>query len=345
MCDNCLAGEKEQVDITIPAQKFLSCVKRTGERFGAVHVIDVLLGSGNQKVLKYEHQNVSTYGIGKDLTREQWLHISRQLLQKGLLSKDERYGSLRLTASAYEKLRNRDKIEGVLKEAEPVREKKGKTGAIEHDQNLFEILRQKRKELADEAGFPPYVIFSDRTLVEMAAYYPMKESSLLKINGVGQVKLARYGEIFLEIIRQYCQENGLKEIPKGSNSSIDPAQGELGLAPRHIAVGEAYNEGKSVQDLMDEYRVQQETVLNHLLHYVQGGFPLRNGDDLSSLSSLPEQRKAEVLAAFKELGTERLKPVFERFAGAVNYDELKILRLYYLSLASNGSKDPPSNTG
>ena len=114
MCDICRKSEQNQVDLTIPAQKFLSCVKRTGERFGAVHIVDVLLGSQNQKVLKFSHQKLSTYGIGKDLSRKQWLHVCRQLVQKGLLDQGDRYSGLRVTPKAVPLLQGTDKFLGVL---------------------------------------------------------------------------------------------------------------------------------------------------------------------------------------------------------------------------------------
>ncbi len=116
MCDNCRVGARIQVDITIPAQKFLSCVKRTGERFGAGHIIHVLVGSENDKVLSYGHQNLTTYGIGKDLTVKQWQSIAHQLVQKGLLAQSSgKYPTLQLTQSAYEALKNRSPILGVSK--------------------------------------------------------------------------------------------------------------------------------------------------------------------------------------------------------------------------------------
>ena len=225
MCDNCLAGEKPQVDITIPVQKFLSCVKRTGERFGMVHVTDVLLGSENQKVLKFGHNELSTYGIGKDLTRNQWMHIARQLIQKGLLNQDEEHGSLMLSSQGYETLRNRVDITGTLEE--PVVREARTAGGLEgmvFDRDLFEILRAKRKALADEAGVPPYVIFSDRTLTDMAAYYPMSLDSMSKMHGVGSVKLERYGQMFLEMIQAYCTHRGLTEKVKPNGRAERPAR-------------------------------------------------------------------------------------------------------------------------
>ena len=122
--------------------------------------MDVLLGSKNQKVRKFNHDTLSTYGIGRELTREQWFHMSRQLLQKGLLDKDGQYGSLTLTPLGRETLKNRKPVFGVLQTSQP------KTGPEEqaprpHDPALFDLLRMKRKTMADEAGVPPYVIFPD----------------------------------------------------------------------------------------------------------------------------------------------------------------------------------------
>jgi len=125
MCDNCLAGEKKRVDITIPAQKFLSCVKRADEIFGANHIIDVLRGSQSKKVLKFGHTTLSTYGIGKEYSRKQWFHLARQFIQKGLIVQDTKYGSLKLTEKAYDVLKGRELVFGILEEEHfPDRRKK-----------------------------------------------------------------------------------------------------------------------------------------------------------------------------------------------------------------------------
>ncbi|MBI3162165.1 MAG: DNA helicase RecQ, partial [Chloroflexi bacterium] len=170
-CDNCTSAPTTLEDITLYAQKFLSCVKRAGEKFGAGHITDILLGSKNEKVIRWGHDKLSTYGIGAELTKKQWMHIGRQLLSTGYLKQEGEYHTLSLTARALEALKKREPIFGVVQEAERVRTKRRKE-EVEYNHELFEALRQKRKELADEAGVPPYVIFSDKTLVEMAAYYP-----------------------------------------------------------------------------------------------------------------------------------------------------------------------------
>ena len=194
-CDNCTSTPTELTDITIYAQKFLSCVKRADEKFGAGHIADILLGSQNKKVLRWGHDKLSTYGIGTELTKKQWMHIARQLLTMGYLKQEGEYRTLALTAKGLEMLRKRETVMGVVQEAERVQKKGKRKEELEYNHALFALLRQKRKEMADEAGVPPYVIFSDRTLTEMAAYYPQSAESLLSISGVGQVKLRQYGEV------------------------------------------------------------------------------------------------------------------------------------------------------
>ena len=219
-CDNCTSVPLPLTDITICAQKFLSCVKRVDEKFGAVHVVDILLGAKNEKILRWEHDKLSTYGIGMELTKKQWMHIGRQLLNMGFLKQDGEYHTLSLTAKAWDSLKKRETIFGTIqavertkKEAKKKAQKKqGRKEIAEHDKELFAILRQKRKEMADAAGVPPYVIFSDRTLMEMAVYYPQSSESLLRIFGVGHAKVAKFGDTFLDMIQSYCQKHGLKEI-------------------------------------------------------------------------------------------------------------------------------------
>jgi len=208
MCDNCLAGERKLVDITVPAQKFLSCVKRTDEIFGANHIIDVLRGSQSQKVLKFGHERLSTHGIGKEYSRKQWFHLARQFIQKGFMTQDAKYGGLKLTGKAYDVFKGREIVLGILEEEHIERRKgKGRETEYEYDRVLFEKLRKERKELADKASLPPYVIFSDKTLIEMAALFPRSGESLLHIYGVGSVKHKKYGTIFLDIIDGYCREH------------------------------------------------------------------------------------------------------------------------------------------
>jgi ATP-dependent DNA helicase RecQ len=325
-CDNCGTDENDLADITIPAQKFLSCVKRSGERFGAAHVVDILLGSENEKIQKYNHHELSTYGIGKELTKSQWMHISRQLVEKGLLDQEPAYRVLSVTAKGLEMLKSREQVRGQINEAQKKeRAARVKSSEFEYDRSLFNLLRNKRKELADEAGVPPYVIFSDKTLVEMAGYFPQSRESLLNISGVGKVKNERYGNDFLAIIKDYCRSNKIDEKYKAPMRTADKDAGR-----RYVAVGEAYNDGESLENLMARYGVTADTILNHLARFIMAGNPLRSAKDLIALSNLDPDRQMAVFKAFDMLGSDMLKPVYDKLNSTVNYDELRILRLCYL---------------
>jgi ATP-dependent DNA helicase RecQ len=353
-CDNCTSAPTPLTDITIYAQKFLSCVKRADEKFGAGHIVDILLGSKNEKVMRWGHDKLSTYGIGAELTKKQWMHIARQLLSMGYTKQEGEYHTLSLTVKALEALKKREPVFGVVQEAGRAKKEGKRKESLAYNSALFALLRQRRKEMADEAGVPPYVIFSDKTLVEMAAYYPQSHESLLGIAGVGQMKLEKYGDMFLEAIKAYCEKHKLEEraltpgpSPKGRGESASPsplgrresaspsplgrrARDEGELSPRSRIIAEAFNDGATVRELMERHGFVASTILDHLMKFLQAGNKLRNGEDLGSLiSATPEQRQA-TFAAFDELGTYYLKPVFDKLNGALNYDDLKILRLMYL---------------
>ena len=206
-CDVCLTPP-EVFDGTEVAQKILSAVYRTGQRFGAMHVIDVLLGKDTEKVRQHGHGGLSVYGIGAELDQRQWRSILRQLLVLGLLSVDTGgYGALKLNEKSRPLLRG--EIELPLRKDLLVSRKAGKpkkaartVALADADQDLWEALRSCRKRLADENNVPPYVIFHDATLVQMAVDKPQTPDALLAISGVGQTKLERYGTEFLDVVRE-----------------------------------------------------------------------------------------------------------------------------------------------
>ncbi len=203
-CDSCLTPAQTW-DATEPVRMALSCVHRTGQRFGAGHVIDVLRGSSNEKINSFNHQTLSTYGIGKHLTADEWKSIFRQLVARGLLDVDaQAYGGLKLNDACRAILRGEEKIQlrrEIKASATAVARKQGVVVDAE-DQNLWNALRACRKRLAEEHGVPPYVIFHDATLREMLEFRPTTASQLLSITGVGQSKLERFGDAFLEVIRE-----------------------------------------------------------------------------------------------------------------------------------------------
>jgi ATP-dependent DNA helicase RecQ len=208
-CDNCTAPPATW-DATEAARKLLSAVYRTGQRFGAAHVIDVLLGSATEKVTRNGHDRLSVFDIGTELSMPSWRSVIRQLVVQGYLRVDqERYGALALTAESGPLLRG--EIELRLREdpKEPVLRKKSRGSTAvealgEESRDLFELLRECRRRIASEHGVPPYVIFHDATLLQMAAEKPGSTDDMLALNGVGRTKLERYGEDFLAVIRDFA---------------------------------------------------------------------------------------------------------------------------------------------
>lgn len=330
MCDNCLAGPKELIDLTIPAQKFLSCVARTGERFGANHILDVLRGSQSEKVLKNGHANLSTYGIGKEFSKAQWLHLARQFLQTGLLTQDLEYGSLKLTPKAYEVLRGNEKFLGAVQEERTeFAEAAEQTEILEYDRELFELLRKLRKELADAQNVPPYVVFADKALIEMATYLPQSRASFGRMYGVGEAKLEKYGTDFLLEISRYCRERGLPEKPKATVVSKPSAVAGPTTSKNALIVG-AFNAGKSITQLAQQFNIKPNAIVEHLYKHVSQGRALRE-EGLLEHSHLTSGDREKVLAAFEKLGPDYLRPVFDAMQQQVSYDELHLLRTYFLS--------------
>jgi ATP-dependent DNA helicase RecQ len=207
-CDNCLTPV-DTWNATQAAQMALSCVYRTGQRFGVVHLIDVLLGKTTPKIEQFNHQQLSTFGIGKDLLQQQWSSVYRQLVSAGLLTVDmEGYGGLRLTEIARPVLKGQQEI-WLRRDADPAKRKtsKAESGsrlreafAGANEDPLWQALKAKRMELAREQGVPPYVIFHDSTLLEMLEQRPTSLIALSQISGVGQAKLTRYGDAFLQVL-------------------------------------------------------------------------------------------------------------------------------------------------
>lgn len=204
-CDCCLTPPQTW-DATEAVQMALSCIYRTGQRFGAGHVIDVLRGSNNEKILSFGHHQLTTYGIGKHLSLDEWKSIFRQLVARGLVDvNSDGFGGLVLNESCRVYLRAEEKIslrrDTKIAVSSPRRANLAQ-GIATEDQRLWNALRACRKRLAEEQGVPPYVIFHDATLREMLEFRPLTAEQLRTITGVGESKLKRFGEEFLAVIRE-----------------------------------------------------------------------------------------------------------------------------------------------
>ncbi|MCD6187886.1 MAG: DNA helicase RecQ [Desulfuromusa sp.] len=201
-CDICL-NPPERYDASEDARKALSCVYRVGQRFGIGHVIEVLRGAKTQRIFDLRHDQLSTYGIGREQNQDHWSHLLRQLIHYGYLEQDiGNYSILKLTEAARPLLRGETELTITKPRIKPGRKKRPerKIVGLEYDQELFNQLRILRKQIADRDGVPPYVVFGDASLAEMAATLPTDKEAFLQVNGVGQAKLQRYGSQFIEEI-------------------------------------------------------------------------------------------------------------------------------------------------
>ncbi|WP_066966049.1 DNA helicase RecQ [Microbulbifer sp. Q7] len=210
-CDTCLEPPATW-DASDASRKLMSCIYRTGQRFGAAHVIDVLRGADTEKIRQFNHNQLSTYGIGSDLSANEWRAVTRQLVVRGYLQVNaEAFNALQLTEQCRRVLRGEEALQLRTLPKAPARatrESGGARAAVEiadHDLPLWDALRALRKSLAEERGVPPYVVFHDATLREMLTARPRNDAEMLAISGIGDSKLARFGAPFLDLIREFDQ--------------------------------------------------------------------------------------------------------------------------------------------
>ena len=334
MCDNCLRQKDDLQDFTVQAQKYMSCIARTNEMYGAYHIADILRGSKAKKIKQNGHDQLSTYGIGTEWSKNQWIQLSRLLIRKGYVKKDPEHGSLLLTEDAKPVLSGDELVHGILDRTQTGTDKaRLKTSSDvekKYNEHLFEELRKKRKELADEQEIPPYAIFPDATLMEMAYFYPQSEENLIGIYGVGSAKLKKYGDLFLRIICEFCDANNIEERSGVLRKKVKKSTSNK----KHEQVGREYNKGKSIDHLAEQFGVKQVTILSHLKKFVDDGNSI-DPENVLAASALSERKKDEVYKSMKKTGPELLKPVYEDLNKTVDYNELRILQLAYLAGKKN----------
>lgn len=324
-CDNC-CYPKPVEDWTIEAQKFLSCVARCQERFGAGHIIDVLRGSKSQKIDQQKHYSLSTYGIGKDRTIEEWRMLGRSLIHQGLLdTTNDGYSILKLNSLSWEVLRKQREVQIAVnkpktgrkadnrnsrKNANVSSENSYLNGSMDNRVEIelfFQRLRKLRKQLADAQAVPPYVIFSDTTLRQIALQQPQTPEHFSKISGVGEYKLAQYGERFIAEIKDYLQE--INQLEMMNDGASDTA----------IATLKLYEQGLSLEKIAQERSIRISTVYGHLAELINTGKPI----DLGKIIT-PERQQA-IRGAIELLGIEKLKPIWEHLEGNYSYDEIRLV--------------------
>ncbi len=326
-CDNCI-DEREIVDVTVDAQKLLSCtfrITKTSFPMGLGQTVDVLRGSENAKVKKFRHNELSTHGIGKDQSSEYWKLLGKQLIQRGFLAiSEDGYHTITLTSQATEALRQRTPISMKRIETKgpsPAERASVKAGSIECDEGLFEVLRLLRKQLADARGVPPYVVFGDVALRQMARRYPQTDQVFLSIPGVGNQKLNDYGAHFIQVIQEWVSENDPRDFPPltASETAVKPQKNKregLNSTARHSL--ELYSLGKNIQEIATERSLSSTTIEGHLANAITEGMLT----DISNLITGSEIKLIE--EASKVHGTEALRPIFDHLNESISFGKIRL---------------------
>jgi ATP-dependent DNA helicase RecQ len=334
-CDSCLSP-RERINATEISYKIMSAVVRLGERFGVNHVIDVLQGKKNKKVVELGHERLPVFGIEKNYHKDELRHFIQCLIGQNYLMKTTgEYPILQMTEVGKDALKYREHI--FLAKPRMVQEtlKKKVEGDLIFDAVLFEQLRTLRKELADEKNVPPFVIFSDVSLREMAHYFPQSLESFQHITGVGAMKLTQYGELFLGVIRKYAEEHGKKEIPipqrNSAKMSLGKKPSERVAQSKKVKVGGAtfqqtkdlLSEKLSIVDMAKKRGLSEGTILSHLEKFVEAGESI----DITYLA-MPAERFAKIRDAFQKSGGLILTPVLKILGSDYSYEELRLARVF-----------------
>ncbi|HDY84178.1 hypothetical protein LCGC14_0685200 [marine sediment metagenome] len=309
-CDNCLQPPAKW-DGTESAQKALSCIYRTEQRFGVNYIVDILHGKTDERIQRNGHDKISTFGIGKDTVITEWRSLFRQLIALGYIDIDvERHGALCLTEKCRGILRGEQRLElrKQIKQEKITPDKKQKTAVRPQDQPLWDALRALRTSLAEEAGVPPYVIFHDATLQEMVKQRPLTEQDMNRISGVGGQKLARYGKVFLAEISQYP----LSEL---LNNRLSATVNETLVL---------YQQGIDIEKIAQQRDVKASTIYTHLADAIEVG--LLDVHDVTGLSKSEFDEIVFVLESQEDQQKGRLKPVYDELAGEYDYGVLKCVQ-------------------
>jgi ATP-dependent DNA helicase RecQ len=315
-CDNCLycVSDNQQTDITIEAQKILSCVRRMGGRFGSALVSQVLRGRDNEKIRQMGFDKLSTYGIMQEYTAKALREIIAYLVAKGYLElRGGEYPVLYAGERALRFLKERETL--TVKRAMNATARRRKRGTLSANEPLFDALRQLRREIATEQDVPPYIIFTDATLKDMCARLPQNREELRQASGVGRVKLEQYGDRFLAAIIRYREEQG---IPGSIREEAPPAPPEKLSGGDSVMQSYAlYRQGKTIEEIAAARGVATQTVENHLVK------AHRAGEAVDLEAFIPAAYRDAIFRAINEQGADRLRPIKDVLPEEVSYTAIR----------------------
>ena len=324
-CDNCLRPMTTMEDRTDDARKFLMCVYRTQQRFGMRHIIDILRGANTQRIRDLGHDQLPTYGIGKNLSVDEWVRLGRALLHQGLVSETtDGYPVLRLNTLSREILRKQREVQI----AAPPQTRQEKTNAASplkpEEEALFQCLRNLRKQIADEQGVPPYVVFLDMSLRAMAQQRPQSEAQFAKIPGVGSRKLEAYFTPFTDQIRAYCQLHNLSmdiepphEQREQKKAYVQPVN--INTPTRQLTL-QLHRQGFTIEEIARERNLKPTTVAGYLAELIEAG------EAVTVDRLIRPDRYTVISDVLQQVGGEALRPVKDVLGEEYSYDEIRLVR-------------------
>ncbi len=309
-CDNCLSPP-EKWDATESAQKALSAIYRTEQRFGVNYIVDILLGKNDERIQRNGHDQLSTFAIGKGLSTTEWRSIFRQLIALAYIDIDiERHGALRLTEKCRPILRGEQKLDlrKQTQEEKITKEAKQKTTVRPQDQLLWDALRSLRLKLAEESSVPPYVIFHDTTLQEMAKKRPTSSDGMLRISGVGEQKLQRYG-------KQFLAEIAKNPLPALLDNKLSTTINETLML---------YQKNISIEKIAEQRNKNISTIYTHLADAIEIG--LLDVRDVIDLDDGEYDEIVYTIETMEEENKNRLKPLYEALNEEYDYGVLRCVQ-------------------
>ena len=323
-CDVCLS-KYDLVDATIIAQKALSAVYRLNQSFGLNYTIDFLRGSKSEKI-REEHKLLKTYGIGADISKEEWQTYFRDLVARGYLQQTEgEYPTLKLTANSEDVLKGRVKVE--LVKTKTV-EEPGRAAASEaeltYEKELYADLKELRRTIADSANVPAYIILGDSSLIEMAAYLPQNPADLRKISGFGDVKVQRFGQEFLSCVLDYTRKKNLAsrislKQPKREKKVKRPVKAEDGSYKNTYQVTlDMHRQGSSINEIAETRKMSPQTIAGHLAQFVETG-------ELNVEDFLPREKINHLKNLIDKYGYMSVKTIKDNAGDDVTYSDIRFV--------------------
>ncbi|MGK7888292.1 MAG: DNA helicase RecQ [Leptolyngbyaceae cyanobacterium] len=312
-CDRCQNPDPME-DWTVEAQKFLSCVARCEERFGMTHIIQVLRGSKSKRVKQYRHDQLSTHGIGKDISVDQWRTLGRSLLTQGfMMASDDSYRTLSLNPRSWQIFRKEVEFKLPLSKKVELVVSETVSQARQDGEELFQKLRALRKSLADARSLPPYMVFADSTLRLMAQKQPQTLDEFLNISGVGQRKRDEYGVPFTELIRDHCQVMAARQVSERYYQAPK-------IGTTHEDTLRLFQQGLLPEAIAQKRELAVSTIVTHLADLIENGEAI----DISSLVSTKQQEVIE--GAIATVGAKSLRVIREHLKEVYSYEQIRLAR-------------------